>query len=257
MRVLNRSLNLDEFYQKLTASDNRVLMLDYDGTLAPFRNERDHAYPYPEVIPVLRKLADSSKTRMIIVSGRSVEMLKMLLGMDKLPELWGCHGLEHLTSDGRYSLQPLNPDSKKGLGLIEEWIQANGLQQYVERKPSGIAFHWRGLPEIEAGRIREMIRQRWSTNIENYRLAIYEFDGGMEFRMHEISKADAVAAILEESVQGSVMAYCGDDFTDEDAFKALDTNGLKVLVRGELRDTAADIWLIPPDELIEFLRRWI
>jgi hypothetical protein len=32
--------------------------------------------------------------------------------------------------------------------------------------------------------------------------------------------------------------------------------GLAVLVRAELRDTAADLWIRPPRELIAFLRRW-
>jgi len=53
-----------------------------------------------------------------------------------------------------------------------------------------------------------------------------------------------------------VAAYLGDDLTDEDAFKQLGQRGLKVLVRKVLRDTLADIWLEPPDELIWFLKKW-
>jgi trehalose 6-phosphate phosphatase len=52
-------------------------------------------------------------------------------------------------------------------------------------------------------------------------------------------------------------AYLGDDVTDEDAFKALANKGLRALVREQLRETVADIWLIPPVELREFLKRWI
>lgn len=54
----------------------------------------------------------------------------------------------------------------------------------------------------------------------------------------------------------AAIAYLGDDLTDEDAFQALDTRGLRVLVRDALRPTAADIWLQPPDELLDFLRSW-
>ena len=52
------------------------------------------------------------------------------------------------------------------------------------------------------------------------------------------------------------MAYLGDDRTDEDAFRALRGRGLSVLVRAEPRETAADAWIRPPEELIEFLRTW-
>lgn len=52
------------------------------------------------------------------------------------------------------------------------------------------------------------------------------------------------------------MAYLGDDVTDEDAFHAVKPRGLAVLVRAELRETAADLWIRPPRELVAFLRSW-
>jgi trehalose-6-phosphatase len=51
-------------------------------------------------------------------------------------------------------------------------------------------------------------------------------------------------------------AYLGDDATDEDAFKAIRGRGIGVLVRPQFRATAADFWLKPPEELLEFLERW-
>jgi trehalose 6-phosphate phosphatase len=52
------------------------------------------------------------------------------------------------------------------------------------------------------------------------------------------------------------VAYLGDDQTDEDAFVRLRGRGLCILVRPELRPTAAAMWLRPPGELIGFLRQW-
>jgi len=51
-------------------------------------------------------------------------------------------------------------------------------------------------------------------------------------------------------------AYLGDDTTDEDAFKAIRGRGIGVLVRPQFHATAADFWLKPPEELLEFLERW-
>jgi hypothetical protein len=45
--------------------------------------------------------------------------------------------------------------------------------------------------------------------------------------------------------------------TDEEAFAAMPDQDLKVLVRKELRETRADLWLVPPDDLLTFLDRWI
>jgi trehalose-6-phosphatase len=52
-------------------------------------------------------------------------------------------------------------------------------------------------------------------------------------------------------------AYLGDDITDEDAFAALRTRGLTILVRQEPRPSHAAWWLRPPQELIAFLDAWI
>lgn len=57
-----------------------------------------------------------------------------------------------------------------------------------------------------------------------------------------------------------MVAYLGDDQTDEDAFRALEKlgeHGLSVLVRTHVRETAADIWIKPPEQLIEFLENWL
>jgi trehalose-phosphatase len=70
-------------------------------------------------------------------------------------------------------------------------------------------------------------------------------------------KGDAVRAILQESDSRVAVAYLGDDQTDEDAFHALKGNGLTVLVRPQSRPTAADVWLQPPQELLQFLQEWL
>jgi trehalose-6-phosphatase len=66
-----------------------------------------------------------------------------------------------------------------------------------------------------------------------------------------------VRTILAESLPDAAVAYLGDDRTDEDAFRALNGKGLTVLVRPEYRPTAAEVWLQPPQELIQFLEEWL
>ena len=75
-------------------------------------------------------------------------------------------------------------------------------------------------------------------------------------RITGVSKAEAVKEILAESPADAVVAYLGDDLTDEDAFVALGARGAKILVSERSRPTAADIRLEPPEELLAFLDNW-
>jgi trehalose-6-phosphatase len=69
-------------------------------------------------------------------------------------------------------------------------------------------------------------------------------------------KGDAVRSILAGLEPTVPIAYFGDDITDEDAFRVLRGRGLTVLVKADYRETIADAWIRPPQELIDYLQRW-
>ncbi len=257
MQVLNSSIDPAVFFRRIDESAERVLMLDYDGTLAPFEIERSQAGPYPDLIPTLEKLAASNRTRVAIISGRTIKDLRNLLCLASLPELWGCHGLERLSRDSRYETIEVNTSAAHGLREFEQWIHQARMEDYVETKPSGYAFHWRGKPRQEALRVESAVKSAWSDDPHHFHLMLRDFDGGLEIRVPVASKANAVSRLMSESSEAVTAAYCGDDLTDEDAFAALGDRGLKVLVRDALRPTKADIWIKPPRELADFLDRWI
>ncbi|MBD3402190.1 trehalose-phosphatase [candidate division GN15 bacterium] len=257
MQVLNNSQNLDSFFNSLADQTSGVLLLDYDGTLAPFQLERDAAVPYSGVRERLVKLIESPRTRVIIISGRWTRDLVPLIGLEQLPEIWGCHGAERMGTDGSYEIASLPEEVVEGLVNAEDWARAEGLEKYCERKPISVAFHWRGLPDNVSGDIATKVRGRFVNAPMTPSLVLKEFDGGLELKYADITKARAVSNILEEVSPETPIAYLGDDLTDEDAFRALDGHGLRVLVRPKLRDTAADVWLQPPGELLEFLDRWL
>ncbi|MFC2150456.1 trehalose-phosphatase, partial [Calditrichota bacterium] len=91
--------------------------------------------------------------------------------------------------------------------------------------------------------------------LKRHTLELHYFDGGIELRAAGRNKGFAVQTVLREQPFGTC-AYLGDDLTDEDAFEVLKGKGLCVLVREEYRETKADVWIKPPDELIEFLDNW-
>ena len=257
MRVLRTPFHLDSFFLDLTRAPRAVLLLDYDGTLAPFHREPARAAPYPGVVPALDELTANGRTRLVIVSGRWTRDLLPLVALRERPEIWGVYGWERLMPDGRYVTGAVPESALAGLAAADEWAEdLLALGARAERKPASIAFHWRGRDEREIGRIREILVQRWAKLGRPAALALRDFDGGMELCTIGHDKGDAVRTLAQESGPDAVLAFLGDDQADEDAFRAVPDGGAAVLVSHALRATAAHVWLQPPGELLTFLRRW-
>lgn len=251
---------LDRFLGLLARAPGRVLLLDYDGTLAPFRVERDRAEPYDGVREAVQGILAAGHTRVVVISGRTVADLRRLLGVEPPPELWGTHGWERLERGGPHRVRDVPAAAAASLVL------ARALTVHAERievKPASIAVHVRGLAPAEAERTLAAARAVWKPLAAGAVLELHAFDGGLELRVPGWNKGDAVSAVLADEPTGTAVAYLGDDLTDEDAFAVLDelasagrVGALSVLVRPEHRSSRAAAWLRPPDELMTFLQRW-
>jgi trehalose 6-phosphate phosphatase len=257
MRALSSRVDPGEFLERVARAPARVLMLDYDGTLAPFQVRPERATPYPGVEELLDDIMAAEHSRVVIVTGRPVGDLVPLLNLRRRPELWGAHGWERLLPDGRGARIPLDVNVRRQLDEGER--RARELARAgarLETKPASVALHWRGASALAAARIREALPQLWEPLAANGDVELLPFDGGVELRARGCNKQHAVKAVLSESPGEAAVAYLGDDLTDEEAFEAVKPHGLAVLVRPEFRETAADLWIRPPRELLAFLRRW-
>ena len=256
MRVLKQDISLDRFFSELETARARVLMLDYDGTLAPFRTERDRAVPYPGVRETLDAIIESGGSRLILLTGRKIRELLAIIELRGKPEIWGSHGWERLYQDDRYEVGSPDAETLDALREAYSWTGARGFDHLCEKKPACLALHWRGLEENLRNRMESEVRSGWSVIARKGGLTLCDFDGGLELRSPERSKGYAVTRILSEVDDRTVLACLGDDLTDEDAFRALGKRGMSILIRKDLRETAADIWLKPPKELLDFLHKW-
>ncbi len=247
---------LETFRRTLAAASRRVLMLDYDGTLAPFRVERTKAVPYPGVREILDTIMDADHTRLVVISGRAIEEVSALLGLRHPPEIWGSHGIERSFPGGRYEVLEMAEHEIQALIDAEELLIKSPFARFLEKKPGCLALHWRGVPTHTVMEMKEIAAVPWEHLAQKHGLIFAEFDGGMELRNKGRTKGDAVQTVLDEEPPDCVTAYVGDDLTDEDAFRRIGDKGLSVLMRPTYRDTAAEVWLRPPEELLKFLQMW-
>jgi trehalose 6-phosphate phosphatase len=252
---------LTPFLHTVAQASHAVLLLDYDGTLAPFHIRRDRAYPYPGVALLLQEIVRNGRTRVIVITGRDAEDVLPLLNVRPHPEVWGVHGLQRLKTDGSMEMPQLDERTLQGLSDADRWLGYQQLRHTAEFKAGSIAVHWRGLSETDAEDLQGRALLGWRPIAEHSGLNLLEFDGGVEIRAFEADKGDAVRAFLGEIGSDTPVAYLGDDNTDESAFGAMQErveqgSGISVLVRPIWRDTAAQFWLKPPDELLDFLGSW-
>jgi trehalose 6-phosphate phosphatase len=245
------------FLQAVTHASQAALLLDYDGTLAPFHARRDQAYPYPGVALLLQEIVRNGRTRVAVFSGRDARDVLPLLNIHPNPEVWGIHGLQRLRAGGGMEMLQLDERTLDGLSDADRWLGYMQLRYVAEFKAGSIAVHWRGLSEIAVEDLRARVLLGWRPIAEHSGLDLLQFDGGVEIRATEADKGDAVRTFLNEINPDTPVAYLGDDSTDESALRAMNGRGISVLVRPEWRQTAAQFWLKPPEELLDFLALWL
>jgi trehalose 6-phosphate phosphatase len=250
---------LATFFDRLAAEPHPLLLLDYDGTLAPFRVDRFEARPWAGVRDLLTRIQRQGQTRLAVITGRPAAEIGPLLGLEAPLEVWGLHGAERLYPDGRRELEAAPAAARQMLDELRERLRRDPLGGLFEDKPNAVVMHWRGASAHKARAIEKRARQLFEPLAQIDGLGLLEFEAGLELRVGR-DKGGAVEAILTEAGRVGPVAYLGDDLTDEAAFRvvnALDEAHLSVLVRRAHRETAAEIWLRPPAELMEFLERWV
>lgn len=256
MRILRPDGDPARFFNHLAQAPRAALLLDFDGTLAPFEVDPARAQPYPGVREALDAIMGQAGTRVVIVSGRWTRKLAPLLGLRQMPEIWGSHGWERRHPQGRTDMARPGENALRALVEADTWIDAvHALGGRSELKPACLAIHWRGLDEQRAAEISEIVTANWVLHARDSGVELHHFDGGIELRVPGRHKG-SVVDIVRAEMPDAVLAYLGDDLTDEDAFRALAGRDLGVLVRDRLRATAASLWLQPPDEMLGFLHRW-
>jgi len=222
--------------QHYRAAARRALLLDYDGTLVPFASEPDLARPDAEVMELLSALTADPANEIAIVSGRPRSELEGWFG-DMQLALVAEHGVWLRPKGGEWrTLKVISTDWKTQVRPI--------LQLYVDRLPGALleekeyslAWHYRRAdPEQASQRAKELLDDLadYTRNID---VQVLEGDKVMEVRNTGVTKGTGAMAWLAGLSPEFILAL-GDDWTDEDLFRALPSSAFSVRVG--LTQTAA------------------
>ena len=250
---------LENFFSSLRSAQAPLLLLDYDGTLADFRVDRFTARPWSGVRELLTQIQNDGRTQIRVITGRPAIEINQLLQLPSPVEVWGLHGAERLFADGRREMQQVSPEARHKLDELRVLLRADAFGGLFEDKPNAAVMHWRGHSPQRAKIIEQKSRALFEPAAQVKGLSLLPFESGIELRAGR-DKGGAVRAIVDQIGAGNPVVFLGDDLTDEPAFRAVNrmtTPHISVLVRRALRETDAQIWLKPPEDLRWFLRQWI
>jgi trehalose 6-phosphate phosphatase len=247
---------IPELWESVRLAERRFLVLDYDGTLAPFNVDRMRAFPLDGVVELLKTIRDETDTHLSIMTGRPLDELLTLLG-DLGISVSASQGSEFLYPDGRRETLVPSDRQRKRLDRAEAEARAEAPLGRIERKVAGVALHTRGIEADMARGVEETVCSTWEADAHEYDLDCRRFNGGIELRIRGVDKGTALNALIDGRDAGSLCVYLGDDETDEDALLVLRGYGYGIKVGNPDVPTYAEGRLADPVAVREFLRSWI
>lgn len=239
--------------EKYKKSTNKLILLDYDGTLVDHASIPDKARPSEHLLDILIKLVDKPQTKVIIISGRGRQDIDKLLG--HLPiTIIAEHGAM-IKENREWKKQIVDNSSWKNKVLpILNRISVSCSKSFVEEKHFSLTWHYRNA-ESESGdtHSRELIRTLESI-IPSYNLKILDGNKVVEIMTKEIGKGKAVKKLVEQNNYDYILSI-GDDKTDEEMFEFLLHNSNAVTVKVGNGNTFAKYKLDNVNNVISLLEQ--
>ncbi len=223
------------------------LFLDFDGTLVELGARPDAISVEENLRELLSRLTTRLSGRLAIVSGRPASQVQALFG-DVAFAIGGSHGVELHWPDGRVISPAATADIPAVLNALAD-LERRFPGVLVEKKPFGLALHYRLAPgaEDECIRLASRIAADEGYTLQKGKMVV-------ELKTATGDKGAAVLAFMAESpMTGTRPFFIGDDDTDEAGF-AISTRlgGAGVLV-GPPRQTVASYRLPGVSETLNWL----
>ncbi len=236
-------------------AERRLLLLDYDGTLVSFASRPSKAVPTQEVLDLLAALSNDTRNDVVLTSGRDRTSLdtwfgQLAVGMVAEHGVW----LKFNDTMQWEMIEPLTADWKEEVRPILEVYADRTPGSFVEEKDFSLVWQYRR-SESRLGdlRARELVAHLVGLTT-NLNLQVLEGSKVVEVKNLGVNKGRAAARWLSRKDYDFVLAI-GDDWTDEDTFKALPDDAWSIKVG--LSSTAAKYNLPSHTRVLQLLHEMI
>ncbi|KAF2115452.1 glycosyltransferase family 20-domain-containing protein [Lophiotrema nucula] len=259
------SLDLTRMLAQYKKAKRRLFMFDYDGTLTPIVKDPQAAIPSDRVIRTLKTLASDPANAVWIISGRDQAFLDEWMGHITELGLSAEHGsfMRHPRSDEWENLTEKTDMSWQSevIDIFQHYTEKTQ-GSFIERKKIALTWHYRRAdPEYGLFQARECQKQLEKTVGKKYEVEVMTGKANLEVRPRFVNKGEIAKRLVQAYGEGpdeapDFVLCLGDDFTDEDMFRALRQSNLPnehvfaVTVGASSKQTLASSHLVEPKDVI-------
>jgi trehalose 6-phosphate synthase/phosphatase len=225
-RLLKSSIE-KEIKQEYDNSSNRLIILDYDGTLSPFRPRPEDAKPDNEILNTLELLASDPANKVVISSGRDHNTLEKWLGHLNIG-LAAEHGA-FFKSEGKWHKNSAPKEWDPEIVSIMNQFVEKTPRSTLEIKETALVWHYRKVDRwLASMRVQQLIGAL-VTPCTREHLQIMRGNKIVEVKHPDFTKGSEVNRLLRGTSYDFILAM-GDDVTDEDMFFALPENAITIKI---------------------------
>jgi len=238
--------------EKFKSAKNRLIFLDYDGTLVGFKDDPQKASPDEELFALLDAINEIPNTTLVLVSGRDKETFNR----------WFKGKTYSLITDHGIWMKQKNVDWEAAAILKNTWMENihpilesfvdNTPGTFIEEKKYSLAWHYRKADAELAQKRTIELNTVLTSLISNHELSVLLGNKVVEIKSSSIDKGKACTKFMLNKEFDYVVAI-GDDYTDEYMFEELPDTATTIKV-GFMK-TSAKYFVKSPKEVRSFLSK--
>ena len=246
---LSLSPELLEAVHRVAGTEQLLVAMDFDGTMAPLVDHAEDSRALPRSADAFAALAELPRTTTALISGRALDSLRAVASPPEQTLLIGSHGAEVWMGPG--STELVLEDSQRELLKEVRQVLADIVDQapgtLLEDKPAGVVLHTR----LAADDVAEDAVAAAKAALQD-RDGVFVKTGNrvLETSVVHASKGEGVS-FLRQATGATAVVFAGDDTTDEDALGSLIRGDLGVKVGQDF--TQAEFRVQDCEQVSDFL----
>ena len=250
IQLVNKAVS-SKIINEFSVAKNKLLLLDYDGTLVGFNENPNKAVPTENLLKVLVDLSKKKGIDIVIISGRPKEFLEQHFAHLNIT-LVAEHGLFLKKPSSEWiEKKGISSEWKDHMLPVLDTFTDNTPGTFIENKKNSLVWHYRKAdPELGINRSVEL-KTVLSSLLPN-ELTLLDGNKVLEIVPANINKG-IVALDIFNSKNYDFVLVAGDDVTDENMFMNLPSEVFKIKVG--IKKTTADYFIRNHINFISFLTK--